>query len=80
MILVNTMQGETMYINPDMIETIRSTPDTVLFLNTNKRILVKEAPEELVDRIVTYRQRIYGGGTNPWNLVRRMDELDNDEK
>lgn len=80
MILVNTMQGEKMYINPDMIETIRATPDTVLFLNTNKRIVVKEPPEELVARIVAYRQRIYGSGNNPWSLVRGMDELDNDDK
>lgn len=77
MILVNTIQGETMYINPDMIETIRATPDTVLFLNTNKRILVKETPEDLVERIVAYRQRIYGAWQSPQTLVRGMDELDN---
>lgn len=79
MILVNTMQGEKMYINPDMIETIRATPDTVLFLNTNKRILVKDTPEALVARIIAYRQQIYGGRMDPSNLVDDPENWDNDK-
>ena len=76
MILVNTMQGEKMYINPDMIETIRATPDTVLFLNTNKRILVKDTPEALVARIIAYRQQIYGGRLDPASLVGDSESWD----
>ena len=79
MILVNTMQGEKMYINPDMIETIRSTPDTVLFLNTNKRILVKDTPEALVERIIAYRQQIYGGRLDPQSLLNGEENWDNDK-
>ncbi len=79
MILVNTMQGEKMYINPDMIETIRATPDTVLFLNTNKRIIVKDTPEALVARIIAYRQQIYGGKMNPADLVGGPENWDNDK-
>lgn len=79
MILVNTMQGEKMYINPDMIETIRATPDTVLFLNTNKRILVKDTPEALVARIIAYRRQIYGGRMDPASLVGDTETRDNDK-
>ncbi|MEA4970128.1 MAG: flagellar FlbD family protein [Candidatus Pelethousia sp.] len=79
MILVNTMQGEKMYINPDMIETIRATPDTVLFLNTNKRIIVKDTPEALVARIIAYRQQIYGGGMDPAGLMGGPESWDNDK-
>lgn len=75
MILVHSMQGEEMFINPNMIETIRSTPDTVLFLSTNKRIPVKDTPEELVARIIEYRQKVLCRQTDP----RLLTERENDE-
>lgn len=71
MIMVYSMQGDAMYINPDMIETIRVTPDTVLFLNNGKRVIIKDTPEELIDRIVEYRKRIYGQHFYPESLVQR---------
>lgn len=79
MILVHSMQGEEMYINPNMIETIRATPDTVLFLSTNKRILVKDSPEELVKRIIAYQQRIYCEARNPENLASALAHRDTDK-
>lgn len=60
MILIHTMQGEAIYVNPDLIEMIRSTPDTVIFLTNAKRLLVTDAPAELIDRIVEYRRRVFG--------------------
>jgi len=78
MILVHTMQGEDVFINPSMIETIRSTPDTVLFLSTNKRILVKDTPEEIVDRIVAYRQRVLDRLLDPAQLTNVLDTQDYD--
>lgn len=78
MILVHTMQGEDVFINPSMIETIRSTPDTVLFLSTNKRILVKDTPEEIVDRIVAYRQRVLERILDPAQLTDLLDTQDYD--
>lgn len=78
MILVHTMQGEDVFINPSMIETIRSTPDTVLFLSTNKRILVKDTPEEIVDRIVAYRQRVLERLLDPVQLTNILDTQDYD--
>ncbi len=59
MIEVHSIHGEPMYINPDHIETMRVTPDTVLFLNNGKRILIKDTPDEVIDRIVAFRRRIY---------------------
>jgi len=78
MILVHTIQGEEMFINPSMIETIRSTPDTVLFLSTNKRIPVTDTTEELVDRIVAYRQRVLGIDKNPAGLMEAVAVSDKD--
>ncbi len=79
MILVHSMQGEEMYINPDMIEMIRATPDTVLFLSTDKRILVKDTLPEVVERIIAYRRKIFSLKMDTENVVNISAGRDNNE-
>lgn len=78
MIMVHTMQGEEVFINPSMIETIRTTPDTVLFLSTNKRIPVQESADEVVQLVVAYRQRVLSCFTGPEQLPPGLGTQDND--
>ncbi len=60
MIMVHSMQqNEVIYLNPNMIEKIRVTPDTVLFMNTGQRVLVQESPDEIIERIVAFWQKVY---------------------
>lgn len=79
MIDVHSINGELMYINPDMIETIRITPDTVLFLENGKRILVKDSPEEVIDNIVRFRRRIYGQMLHPDALFERLESEEEED-
>lgn len=65
MIKVHSINGDPLYINPDHIETMRVTPDTVLFLNNGKRILVKDTPDEVIDAIVFFRRRIFENMLHP---------------
>ena len=39
------------YVNEDMIEFIEETPDTILTLNTGKKIAVMETAIEVVEKI-----------------------------
>lgn len=55
MILVHRLRGEPFYVNPDVIESVESTPDTVLTLVDGRRILVDDAPEQIVARFNDYR-------------------------
>ena len=55
MILVHRLRGEPMFVNADLIESIESTPDTVLTLVDGRRLIVDDAPRDLVDRIVAFR-------------------------
>jgi flagellar protein FlbD len=57
-ISVSRLNGEELFINPHLIETIESTPDTVIVLTTAKRMVVKETAVEVVSRIIRYRQTI----------------------
>jgi flagellar protein FlbD len=54
-ILVHRLRGEPFYVNPDVIESVESTPDTVLTLVDGRRILVDDAPEQIVARFNDYR-------------------------
>lgn len=55
MILVHRLRGEPMFVNADLIESIESTPDTVLTLVDGRRIVVVDAPEVVCDRVVEFR-------------------------
>ena len=51
-------------LNAEIIETIEQTPDTVITLTTGTKYVVKESCQELVDRIVEYKRRVYSGVLN----------------
>jgi flagellar protein FlbD len=52
MVLVTRLNKvEQFYVNEDMIEFIEETPDTVISLNTGKKVIVMEAAETVISRI-----------------------------
>lgn len=55
MILVHRFQGEPVYVNADLIESVEATPDTALTLVDGRRVLVTDTPEEVVERFVRFR-------------------------
>jgi flagellar protein FlbD len=46
---------EPFQLNPDLIVTIESTPDTVITLATTAKIVVSETPEEVTEAVRGYR-------------------------
>jgi len=60
MIKVTRLNGNEYYINPHQIESIEIRPDTTLLMLSGKYVVVKEKVEDIIDRIVEYRQRIGG--------------------
>ena len=55
MILLTQLNGNPVYVNAALIETLESTPDTVITLTNGKKILVKENPEEVIARIIAFK-------------------------
>ncbi len=45
-------------LNAELIQTIESTPDTVITLVNEKKFIVEEAAEEVVRRIMKYRRAL----------------------
>ena len=45
-------------LNAEIIETIEETPDTVITLTNGKKLIVNEAMEEIVRRVMKYRRAL----------------------
>jgi flagellar protein FlbD len=58
MIHVTRMGGQPICLNCDLIEEIHCVPDTTLLMTTGRRVIVKESADEVVRRIVVFRQQL----------------------
>lgn len=58
MILVHRLRGEPMFINEDLIESIESTPDTVITLVDGRKVVIADTPETVVRRARLYRASV----------------------
>ena len=58
MIEVTRINGSVYFLNPDLILTLESTPDTIVTLTTGEKLMVKESPQQLIDRFITLKRRI----------------------
>lgn len=47
MIRVTRLNGKDFFLNPFLIETMEENPDTVIVLNSGKKLIVKEKIEEV---------------------------------
>lgn len=61
MVPVKRLNGEEIWVNPHLIESIEATPDTIIVLNNGKRLVVQDPPDVLVAKIIEYRGIIHGG-------------------
>lgn len=61
MIEVTKMNGSTITLNAELIETVEETPDTVISLTSGKKFLVKESREEIRKRVIHYKKEMFSG-------------------
>lgn len=58
MLKLTRLDHRTVAINPDHIAWVEATPDTTLCLLGDRKIIVRESVDEVVDRFVTSRARL----------------------
>lgn len=56
MIALQRLNGKTFILNADLIETIESTPDTVIKMTTGKTIITQNSAEDVVRKAIKYKQ------------------------
>lgn len=59
MIEVTKMNGQKILVNPDLIELVEETPDTVVTLTTGRKIIVKESRQDVKNLVKLYRKDIF---------------------
>ena len=58
MIRLTNLGGREFVLNADYIETIESKPDTFIKLFNEKKYIVKESIDEVIQRVVEYKRKI----------------------
>ena len=59
MIEVTKLNGLKTLVNPDLIETVESNPDTVISFTTGRKIIVKESRQEVNNLVKSYRKELF---------------------
>jgi flagellar protein FlbD len=76
MIRLTRLNRVPIVLNSDLIEHIDVTPDTVITLTTGQILRVRETAEEVVERIVEFRRRIFAAPEEAAGLPHSPEELD----
>jgi flagellar protein FlbD len=69
MIKLHKLNGDVVVINAELIESIESVPDTKIILTTGNQYIVKETPEEVIQKIVEYKSKIELKKTKIFNSI-----------
>ena len=68
MIELTKLNDKKVIINCDLIEYVEASPDTTITLTTGNRFVVRESVDELVNRVINFRQK-----TNPFIQMKKED-------
>jgi flagellar protein FlbD len=55
---VTRLGGGALMVNVDLILSIEQTPDTMIAFSNGEKMLVRETPAVLVERLVAFRRRL----------------------
>lgn len=56
MIALRRINGQEFVLNADFIESLESTPDTLITLTNGKKMMVRNSLEDVVRKSVKYKQ------------------------
>ncbi len=60
MVQLTRLNGQPIMVNADLIESVETTPDTVITLVSGNKLIVRNSMEEIQERIVAFKRKIYG--------------------
>ncbi|MCR4400089.1 MAG: flagellar FlbD family protein [Syntrophomonadaceae bacterium] len=59
MVELTRLNGEKIAVNPDLIEYVEATPDTVVTLTTGRKFLVRESVARISEAMERHKRRVY---------------------
>ena len=67
MIQLTRLNNKPLMVNSDLIKFVEQAPDTLVTLISGEKILVLDKPDEVLARIVAFRQSVLERVSLPWN-------------
>lgn len=61
MIELTKLNKKKFILNCELIESVESTPDTVITLRNGKLYIVAESPREVVNMTISYKKLLFSG-------------------
>ncbi len=61
-------ERRAIWVNGDLIETVEATPDTIITMTTDRKVIVCETPEEISALVIEHKRKaharpqVLGGG------------------
>ena len=84
MILVTRINGAVFALNPDLVERVECTPDTVVTLVDGTKYVIAESVPEFIDSVRHYRASLIAQASRieaePTAIAPSSDEDDQDAK
>jgi flagellar protein FlbD len=62
---VTRLDGSPMIVNCEQIAWLEFMPDTVISLTNGEKLLVRESPDTVVERVFEYKRSVLGGVKRP---------------
>ena len=59
MIRLTRLNNTKLAINSDLIKFVENAPDTVITLTTGEKVMVREAIDEIIARVIEFRQSLF---------------------
>jgi flagellar protein FlbD len=59
MVTLTRLNNNKIVVNAELIEFIEASPDTLVTLTTGQKIMVREPVNEVVNRVIAYKQDIH---------------------
>ena len=60
MIKLTRFDGSEVAVNAELIKFVESTPDTIVTLTSDQKLLVLETVDEVIEKVLRYRRLAYG--------------------
>jgi flagellar protein FlbD len=72
MIQLTRLNNQTLVVNCDLIKYVEKSPDTVISLVTGDKLVVRESVDEVLERVVKFRQSIASQPMARWDAFPRL--------
>jgi flagellar protein FlbD len=60
MIVLTKINKAPITVNSDLIQYIEETPDTIITMTNNDKVVVQDSMEDIIQKVVHYRRLING--------------------